>query len=52
MGPAPEQRHGMTGPGGTVIPVPCFNIALGPQAYRESAAGLDLVERLTREAPA
>jgi hypothetical protein len=31
---------------------PCFNIALGPHAYRESAAGLDLVERLTREAPA
>jgi hypothetical protein len=32
--------------------VPCFHIAIGPQAYRQSAAGLDLVERLTHEAPA
>jgi hypothetical protein len=30
--------------------VPCFGISIGARAYSENAAGLDLVERLTREA--
>jgi hypothetical protein len=32
--------------------VPCFTVAIGRRVYRESTAGLDLVERLTREAHA
>ena len=32
--------------------VPCFSITIGPRAYQKSAAGIDVVERLTREAHA